>query len=68
MGKRATGWSYIYNRHVRAGEDHSSAACAADEWDRRTRETTTRLLADQEPLGAEFEVVWDANVGKLYES
>ena len=26
------------------------------------------LLKDQEPLGAEFEAVWDANVGDLYES
>jgi len=27
-----------------------------------------KLLNDQEPLGAEFEAVWDANTGELYES
>lgn len=26
-----------------------------------------RIMADQEPLGAEFEEVWDANKGILYE-
>ena len=25
------------------------------------------LLKGQEPLGAEFEAIWDANVGNLYE-
>lgn len=63
----ATCWSAIYTRHVRAGEDHSSAACAADQWERRTREITARMRADQEPLGAEFEAVWDANRDTLYE-
>ena len=27
----------------------------------------TLLLEDQEPLGAEFEAVWDANASQLYE-
>ena len=26
------------------------------------------LLQGQEPLGAEFEAIWDANVAELYES
>lgn len=28
----------------------------------------TNLLASQEPLGAEFEAIWDANIGQLYET
>ena len=62
-----TSWSDIYSRHIKAGEDHSSAACAADEWERRLNKMKAQLLADQEPLGPEFEAVWDANLEKLYE-
>jgi hypothetical protein len=29
-------------------------------------EIVASLLEDQEPLGAEFEAVWDNNVGDLY--
>lgn len=32
-----TTWGVIYNRHLRQGEDHSSAAYAADQWEKRQR-------------------------------
>lgn len=31
-------------------------------------EKVQHLLQDQEPLGAEFEAIWDANLDDLYES
>ena len=33
----ATTWGDVYNRHIRAGEDHGGAAYAADEWEKRQR-------------------------------
>lgn len=28
-------WGAIYNRHLKRGEDHGSAAYAADQWEKR---------------------------------
>lgn len=46
-------------------------AALAEQWNRRPNAELSalaaRIMADQEPLGAEFEAVWDANTGELYE-
>lgn len=38
------------------------------DWDYQIRKFFDDLAAKQERLGAEFEVVWDENVERLYES
>ena len=70
-----------YKRRCRRWEDRKNGSCCVVERVRdkyvmpRVRELLTAtngirnaLLHDQEPLGAEFEAVWDANTGELYES
>ena len=37
-------------------------------WEDSMDQVYDSLLQGQEPLGAEFEANWDANVGDLYES
>ena len=40
--RRPYTWSDIYHRHIRAGDDQSYAAWAADKWERRQRRKTLK--------------------------
>jgi len=46
-----------------AWADDLESAIAASE----KNQMAARIMSDQEPLGEEFEAVWDANKGELYE-
>ena len=47
--------------------DTGGVAAVNDEFEAHLAEIYAALAKDQEPLGAEFEAVWDANVDDLYE-
>ena len=40
--RRPYTWSDIYHRHIRAGDDQSYAAWAADRWEQRQRRKTVK--------------------------
>ena len=49
---------------MRAGSDAPISISETTRYE--IEEILASLLEDQEPLGAEFESVWDNNVGDLY--
>lgn len=39
-------WGEIYRQHMRKGEDHGSAAYAADQWQKRGDQTAEKLKTE----------------------
>jgi len=42
-----TTWGDIYCQHLAKGEDHGSAAYAADQWEKRETQKAERLKTEQ---------------------
>lgn len=41
-----TSWGGVYRQHLARGEDHGSAAYAADQWQKRQDQTTEKLKTE----------------------